>query len=357
MAGSTASRGRFASLTDKEFDELLKSKDSDNTIRATKNAVAIFRAYLKEKDLPEKFEELTKASLDETLERFYAELRKTDGDYYKTASMNQIRNGINRHLKSEFGSYIDIIKETEFTASNAAFKASLVQLKKLGKGDITHHSPIEEEDIETLYEYFDQVQDTPAGLQHKVFFEIMLYICRRGRENLRLLKKDYFAVEIDANGREYVVQTTDELTKKCRDTKGSRVDAGRMYATNTVKCPVASFKCYVSKLNPECDAFFQTPKPEKPKLADSPWYKRSPIGQSTLGNFMRVLSLKGRLSKQYTNHCIRSTCITILDEEGFASRDICKVSGHANEGSIATYVGRVKDARKKDMSDALSKSI
>ena len=130
MAGSTASRGRFASLTDKEFDELLKSKDSDNTIRATKNAVAIFRAYLKEKDLPEKFEELTKASLDETLERFYAELRKTDGDYYKTASMNQIRNGINRHLKSEFGSYIDIIKETEFTASNAAFKASLVQLTK-----------------------------------------------------------------------------------------------------------------------------------------------------------------------------------------------------------------------------------
>ena len=64
-------RGIFASLTDEEVNYLIKSKDADNTIRATKNAVGIFRAYLKEKNLPERFDpgrwvvDLSKASLDE----------------------------------------------------------------------------------------------------------------------------------------------------------------------------------------------------------------------------------------------------------------------------------------------------
>ena len=55
MAG--LARGRFASLTDEEFNYLIKSKDVDNTIKATKNAVGIFRACdLKEKNLSERFE-------------------------------------------------------------------------------------------------------------------------------------------------------------------------------------------------------------------------------------------------------------------------------------------------------------
>ena len=50
-------RGIFASLTDEEFNYLIKSKDADNTIKATKNAVGIFRACdLKEKNLSERFE-------------------------------------------------------------------------------------------------------------------------------------------------------------------------------------------------------------------------------------------------------------------------------------------------------------
>ena len=72
---------------------------------------------------------------------------------------------------------------------------------------------------------------------------------------------------------------------------------------------------------------------------------------------MRKISQNAGLSKVYTNHCLRATCITILDGEGFATRDICHVSGHANEGSLAGYVGKVKDSRKQDMSDAISRSL
>ena len=184
----------------------------------------------------------------------------------------------------------------------------------------------------------------------------MIYICRRGRENLKELKRDHFTVQTDSDGRQYVAQAVDEMTKKTReDNRSSRKDAGRMYETGTKSCPVASFQKYVSQLNPECDSFFQTPKTVAPKVG--PWYKKTPVGRNTLGNLMLVLSKKANLSKLYTNHCLRATCISILDTTGFPAREICQVSGHANEGSLSSYTGRVSDDRKHKMSDALSHAL
>ena len=72
---------------------------------------------------------------------------------------------------------------------------------------------------------------------------------------------------------------------------------------------------------------------------------------------MSKLSLAAGVSRRYTNHSLRSTCITLLDESGFAIRDICNVTGHRNEKSIRTYIGRPNDAKKQKLSDALSTSI
>ena len=125
----------------------------------------------------------------------------------------------------------------------------------------------------------------------------MLYICRRGRENLRELKKDHFVVATDSDGRQYVTQAVDELTKKTReDNQSSRTDAGRMYETSTDQCPVRSFMKYKSKLNPECETLFQTPKSAIPSDVDSPWYKKMPVGKHTLGNFMSLISKQAQLS-------------------------------------------------------------
>ena len=53
--------------------------------------------------------------------------------------------------------------------------------------------------------------NTPKGLQKKVFFEVMLYFCRRGQQNLRELKKECFVIKKDPNGREYSENIVDEL--------------------------------------------------------------------------------------------------------------------------------------------------
>ena len=245
--------------------------------------------------------------------------------------------------------------------ANLAFSAKQADLKRSGLGDTQSWPPIDENDIDKLYKSNVFDINTPAGLQSKVWFELMLFICRRGRENLRKLEKDHFAITQDSNGRRYVYQSKDELTKRIRGTDmKSRVDGGRMYATDGQGCPVASFEKYVAKLNPKCAAFFQAPMPANRKGIwndDDQWFKNAPIGEKTLGSFMSKISLAANLSRRYTNHSLRSTCITLLDESGFATRDICNISGHRNEKSIRSYIGRPNDAKKQKLSDALSTSI
>ena len=197
-----AGRSRFASLNDEEFDDLLNRKDSENTQKATKKAVTVFREYLSAKNRPEDFENFEKDELGNVLSRFYVEARRSDGNHYKTSSLNGVRAGLNRHLKQNYylgSGTIDIMRDKDFVAANMAFRAAIVELKKIGKGDVQHHQAIDENDIAKLYRSGVFDQNSPTGLQLKVWFELMLYICRRGRENLRELKKDHFVVATDSD--------------------------------------------------------------------------------------------------------------------------------------------------------------
>ena len=45
-----ASLSRFATISEAEFDKLVKNKDAKNTKRATLSAGRVFEAYLQEKD-------------------------------------------------------------------------------------------------------------------------------------------------------------------------------------------------------------------------------------------------------------------------------------------------------------------
>ena len=65
----------------------------------------------------------------------------------------------------------------------------------------------------------------------------------------------------------------------------------------------------------------------------------------TLEKMIKKLSNRTNLSKMYTNHCIRVTCITILDGCGMESRQMMSVSGHKWEASIRSYSKTSKGTR------------
>ena len=85
----------------------------------------------------------------------------------------------------------DINDEVEYIMSNKIFKAVCKQLKREGNASVKHYPSITGEEIKVLYSGNHNTFniDTPVGLQQKVWFEMMFYLCRRGRENQRRMTK------------------------------------------------------------------------------------------------------------------------------------------------------------------------
>lgn len=72
---------------------------------------------------------------------------------------------------------------------------------------------------------------------------------------------------------------------------------------------------------------------------------------------MTTLSKEAKLSRKYTNHCVRSTTITILDQKGYEARHIMSVSGHKKVESIQAYAAKTPNTKKRQMSDSLSHAL
>jgi integrase len=64
------------------------------------------------------------------------------------------------------------------------------------------------------------------------------------------------------------------------------------------------------------------------------WFDKAPLGKNTLEDKMKNLSKQLNLSKLYTNHSLRATTITLLDNKRFEARHIMSISGHKTESSI-----------------------
>ena len=233
---------RFASISENELCRLIEEKDSENTKRATMASVKVFNEYLQEKNLDEPHHD-DKVTLANVLKRFYAEARKkSDGSMYSKSSMTSLRFGLNRHLKTKG---TDIIQDPEFAEANKVFLAKCVDLKRQGLAKVEHKPAILENDLRKLYECGVFNLGEPARtLQNKVFFEIMLYFCRRGRQNLRELKIKDFSLTKDDKGARYVSKSGDELTKNRReDDEG--FEGGMMF--EMTRTPVS--RCFVGTLH------------------------------------------------------------------------------------------------------------
>ena len=68
---------------------------------------------------------------------------------------------------------------------------------------------------------------------------------------------------------------------------------------------------------------------------------------------MKEISIAAELSQTYTNHSIRATTITILDDKGYEARHIKTVSGHRSDSSLKSY-RRTNLNTKRKMCEDLS---
>ena len=206
---------RFSTVDEIEIEKQLIDKNSINTHKATKVACNIFFVYLREKQIEIDIETVSSSQLNKILTKFYVEVRKKDGSMYSKSTLTSIRFGIQR-LINQKRKDVNIIDSPEFSTANEIFHAQCVFLKKEGLGKVNHKIPIAPEDMKKLYEHEVFNLDQPKSLQRKVFFDLMLYLCRSRIENLRFLKKTDFALKVSKDG-EYIEKVVDEMTKNRRE--------------------------------------------------------------------------------------------------------------------------------------------
>lgn len=334
---------RFASRSEEEIRLLIDEKDSKNTKRSTKVCTKIFTDYLKEKALlqPE-----NKQQLASILTSFYVEARKSNGELYSKSSLNAIRFGLNRHFKNTKGT--DIIKDPAFVEANKVFLAQCVDLKRQGLGKTQHKPSILENDLRKLYECKIFGFEDPQTLQNKVFFEIMLFFCRRSCQNLRQLKISDFSVGVDDKGSRFVYKRTDDLTKNKREVEDV-LEGEKMYERPGLNCPVASFQLYIDHLNPNNPFLFQRPKKLAKIGLDDISYDNVAVSERTLAEKMKILSQQAGLSNIYTNQSIRATSPSILDKAIFATCHIIPVS----EPNCKSFCQQTDMNTRQEMSESI----
>jgi hypothetical protein len=87
---------------------------------------------------------------------------------------------------------------------------------------------------------------TPQGLVNMVIFEVILYFCRRGQENLHELTIHHFTIKRDENNVTFVEKAISELTTIHQGvTSEEEGTGGKMNETGLELYPVASFEKYL----------------------------------------------------------------------------------------------------------------
>lgn len=299
--------------------------------------------------------------LDEKLKLFYAEVRNKNGDEYSKNTLLGLRSGIERYLNMPpHNKGIQISSNPLFKKSNMMLNAKLKSLKQQGKLSVQHKPAIEIEDLKKLKASPAISPSSPSGLLMNVWFHITLYWCRRGREGQRNLTKSSFRFSTDENNKAFATMSHDEASKNhpggFNDVE-SYEKCARMYQTDDPNDGYDALCLYLSKLNPKCQAFFQFPKRNWSGPSDEVWFENRCLGVNKLGNMMKELSLSAKLSKTYTNHCVRATAITLWSDAGLSNRHIMAISGHRNEQSLQSYNSRPSSNQLQRCSEVISRAL
>ena len=98
---------------------------------------------------------------------------------------------------------------------------------------------------------------------------------------------------------------------------------------------------------------------QKPRRAfisgDQIWFENCPISVNKIGAMMKEISNDAELSQVYSNHCVRSTRVTVLEPTGIPVHRIMQTSGHRNESSVKFYCDRQTLEKEKESSNILAR--
>lgn len=124
---------------------------------------------------------MTVGQLDTNLRRFYAEARNRSGEPYSKSALLGLRHSFERYLNAPpLKRGLKLSSDPRFRRSNEMLNAQIISLKRQGKENVKHKPAIENEDLAKLKA--SQAIAVTLSLLRNVWFHVVLFFCRRGRE-------------------------------------------------------------------------------------------------------------------------------------------------------------------------------
>ena len=114
---------------------------------------------------------------------------------------------------------------------------------------------------------------------------------------------------------------------------------GVVYSDGVVKPSrdlVILYKKYISHRPPvtKCDAFYLKPL-QTPN--GNVWYCDAPIGVNTISKVVKTLTQSLGETNFFTNHSLRRTAVSRLNQCGFRIEDVKKRTGHHSNDGVMSY--------------------
>ena len=169
------------------------------------------------------------------------------------------------------------------------------------------------------------------------------------------MKKNHFSL-VESSEGEFIEC---HKTEKSKNIQGGHKQSEQDYSSNRMYGEsVSIFKFFLSKLNPDCERLFQYPI-NSFVISSEVWFANKPIGKNTLCNMMQRISEKSGLSRIYTCHSVRASCITALFQAGIPPEQIIAITKHKNTSSLKHYISisGMSSEQKKECSSILSSSV
>ena len=332
---------RFPAL-EKPVNEFIREQENKKTLSKTRGDIAIFMAFLKERNEKRKLEEIPPEHLNHILSEFIITVKRKGGDEFEPSSLTGFLCSFDRHLKA-FKYPKNLIEDLEFEQILKALKARRRQLKKEGKGNRPNAAEvITDEEVNILYMKNLLGITSAQVLLNTLWFMNSIHFGLRGCDEHRQMTWEDIQLIRDVDGTEYLEYSERQTdTRTAMEIRNIRSVKPKAFATQDgpdERNPVSVYKICREK---RPTSILTTKAPFYPSINYSKdpgrcWFKASAMAVNKLNSLRKTMVNKSGLDekRRLTNHNARKTVIQKPNDSNVPPTHIMQLSGHRNVLSV-----------------------
>ena len=186
-------------------------------MKSTVTWINHFETWRKVRGIANELENIPVNDLDDILQSFFAEIRKSDGTEYEPECLRVMLSAMDRYLR-EKGREYSILKDKMFDSSRKVLNGKAIELREKGMGKRKNKSdPLTYDEEEQLWRLKVLGSNNPKSLNYTIFYLISQQFITRGCQEHHQLQVEELKFVRDPSGKTLYVEWVEGLTKLDRE--------------------------------------------------------------------------------------------------------------------------------------------